>query len=107
MLEQDFVRTARAKGLGAGRVYGRHVLANALVPLVVLFALALPGVVAGSVFVESVFAWPGMGRAMLNAIAARDYPVVMGAAAVYAALVVGANLAADLALPLLDPRRRE
>ena len=107
VLGADFVRTARAKGVGARDLYGRHVLRNALAPLVVLFALALPGVVAGSVFVESVFAWPGMGRAMLSAIAARDYPVVMGAAAVYAALVVGANLAADLALPLLDPRRRE
>ena len=107
VLANDFVRTARAKGLAPGRVYARHVLANALPPLVVLFALALPGVVAGSVFVESVFAWPGMGRLMLAAIAARDYPVVMGAAGVYAALVVGANLAADLALPLLDPRRRE
>ena len=107
VLDADFVRTARAKGLGPAGVYGRHVLANAAAPLVVLFALALPGVVAGSVFVESVFAWPGMGRAMLGAIAARDYPVVLGAAAVYAVLVVGANLLADLALPALDPRRRE
>jgi peptide/nickel transport system permease protein len=107
VLGADFVRTARAKGLGARGVYGRHVLANALTPLIVLFALALPGVVAGSVFVESVFAWPGMGRVMLGAIAARDYPLVMGAAAVYATLVVGANLAADLILPLVDPRRRE
>ena len=107
VLAHDFVRTARAKGLGPARVYARHVLANALPALVVLFALALPGVVAGSVFVESIFAWPGMGRVMLGAIAARDYPVVMGVAAVYACLVVGANLAADLALPLLDPRRRE
>ncbi|MFL5578129.1 MAG: ABC transporter permease [Gemmatimonadaceae bacterium] len=106
VLGNDFVRTARAKGLPPRAVYGRHVLAVALPPLVVLFALALPGVVAGSVFVESVFAWPGMGRALLAAIAARDYPVVMGATAVYAALVIGANLAADLALPLVDPRRR-
>jgi len=106
LLDEDFVRTARAKGLGEGRVLGRHVLRNALPALVVLLALALPGVVAGSVFVESVFAWPGMGRAMLLAIAARDYPVVMGATVVYAALVIAANLAADLALPLLDPRRR-
>jgi peptide/nickel transport system permease protein len=102
----DFVRTARAKGLSTGRVYRRHVVANALPPLVVLLALSLPGVIAGSVFVESVFAWPGMGRAMLAAIAARDYPVVMGATVAYAALVILANLAADLALPLLDPRRR-
>lgn len=102
----DWVRTARAKGLARRSVYGRHVLGNALPPLVVLLALSLPGVVAGSVFVESVFAWPGMGRAMLGAIAARDYPVVMGATIVYASLVIGANLVADLALPLLDPRRR-
>jgi peptide/nickel transport system permease protein len=105
ILGTDFVRTAFAKGLRPRAVYARHVLANALPPLVVLLALALPGVVAGSVFVESVFAWPGMGRATLGAIAARDYPVVMGATVVYAALVILANLAADLALPLLDPRR--
>jgi peptide/nickel transport system permease protein len=106
LLDQDFVRTARAKGLGERRVLARHVLRNAMPALVVLLALALPGVVAGSVFVESVFAWPGMGRAMLLAIAARDYPVVMGATVVYAGLVIAANLAADLALPMLDPRRR-
>jgi peptide/nickel transport system permease protein len=105
IIGMDFVRTSVAKGARPRAVYGRHVLANALPPLVVLLALALPGVVAGSVFVESVFAWPGMGRATLGAIAARDYPVVMGATVVYAALVIFANLAADLALPLLDPRR--
>lgn len=107
VLEQEFVRTARAKGLAPRRVYFRHVLANVLPPLVVLFALALPGIVAGSVFVEWVFAWPGLGRTMLNAILARDYPVVLGATVLYATLVVLANLAADLALPLVDPRRRE
>ena len=101
----EWVRTARAKGLRSTRVFGRHVLANALPPLVVLLALSLPGVVAGSVFVESVFAWPGMGRVMVVAISARDYPVVMGATVLYAALVILANLAADLALPLIDPRR--
>ena len=101
----EWVRTARAKGLGSQGVYGRHVLANALPPLVVLLALSLPGVVAGSVFVESVFAWPGMGRVMVLAISSRDYPVVMGATVLYAALVILANLTADIALPLLDPRR--
>ena len=105
LADADWVRTARAKGLPSRAVYGRHVLANALPPLVVLLALSLPGVVAGSVFVESVFAWPGMGRAMVTAISARDYPVVMGATLLYAALVILANLAADLALPLIDPRR--
>jgi peptide/nickel transport system permease protein len=102
----EWVRTARAKGLTRGRVMFRHLLANALPPLVVLLMLALPGVVAGSVFVESIFAWPGMGRVMLEAISARDYPVVMGATVVYAALVVLANAASDVLLHAVDPRRR-
>jgi peptide/nickel transport system permease protein len=105
LLSQDYVRTARAKGATRRTVYLRHVLANAWPPLVVLFALALPGLLAGSVFVEGVFAWPGMGRVTLAAVAARDYPVILGATAVYAAAVILANLAADLALPVLDPRR--
>lgn len=105
VLSMDFVRTARAKGVRPLSVLARHVLANALPSLVVLLALSLPGLVAGSVFVETVFAWPGMGRAMLLAINARDYPVVMGITTAYAALVIAANLAADVALPLLDPRR--
>ena len=104
-LRLDFVRTARAKGVSSRGVFGRHVLANILPPLVVLFALSLPGLLAGSIFVESVFAWPGLGRATLTAILARDYPVVMGATVVYAAAVILANLAAELSLPLLDPRR--
>ena len=102
----EWVRTARAKGLGPGRVMFRHLLANALPPLVVLLMLSLPGVVAGSVFVESIFAWPGMGRVMLEAINARDYPVVMGATVVYAGIVVVANAASDLLLHAVDPRRR-
>ena len=105
VLAHDFVRTARAKGLAPRAVFGRHVLANVLPPLVVLFALSLPGLVAGSIFVESVFAWPGLGRATLSAILARDYPVVMGATVLYGMAVIFANLAAELALPLLDPRR--
>ena len=106
VLAQDFVRTARAKGASPARVYFRHVLATVVPSFIVLVALSLPGLVAGSIFVESVFAWPGMGRLMVNAIAARDYPLVMGAAAVYAALVLAANLAGDLLLPIVDPRRR-
>ena len=104
-LRLDFVRTARAKGVAPRTVYTRHVLANILPALVVLFALSLPGLLAGSIFVESVFAWPGLGRATLNAILARDYPVVMGATVFYATAVIVANLVAELALPILDPRR--
>jgi peptide/nickel transport system permease protein len=106
VLDDDFVRAARARGAPPMRVMVRHVLRNALPGIVVLFALTLPGVVAGSVFVESVFAWPGLGRLTLSAIAARDYPVVLGAGIWYAAAVILANLAADIALPLLDPRQR-
>ena len=72
---------------------GRHLLANMRAPLVTLFALALPGTVAGSVFVETIFGWPGMGRLMVTSIVARDYPVVLGCAAAYALLVIVANLA--------------
>ncbi|GAC1517191.1 MAG: ABC transporter permease [Gemmatimonadaceae bacterium] len=106
VMNEDWARTARAKGAATARVYGYHILGNAVPPLVVLFALALPGIAAGSVFVEQVFAWPGVGRVLVNAIRGRDYPVVMGATALYAALVVAANLVADLMLPIVDPRRR-
>src|SRR4029450_3520470 len=106
LARSDWVRTARAKGLAPRRVMFRHLLANALPPLVVLLMLALPGVVAGSVFVESIFAWPGMGRVMLEAISARDYPVVMGATVIYAGIVVVANAMSDVLLHAVDPRRR-
>ena len=106
LLQLQWVRTAVAKGAPARAVHAKHVLANALPTLLILFALALPGVLAGSVFVETVFGWPGVGRLMVSSIFARDYPVVVGATVVYAAIVILANLAADLALPLVDPRRR-
>ncbi|MEP7065421.1 MAG: ABC transporter permease [Gemmatimonadota bacterium] len=106
LLGLQWVRTAVAKGVPARAVHARHVLANALPTLLILFALALPGVLAGSVFVETVFGWPGVGRLMVSSIFARDYPVVVGATVVYAAIVILANLAADLVLPLVDPRRR-
>jgi peptide/nickel transport system permease protein len=105
VLRDGWVGTARAKGARPSRIYGVHVLRNIMPQLIVLGALSLPGLVAGSVFVESVFAWPGLGRTMLVAIQARDYPVVMGATVFYAAAVILANLAADLALPFFDPRR--
>jgi peptide/nickel transport system permease protein len=106
IMNLDLVVAARARGASRARVITRHVVTNALPSLVVLFALTLPGVVAGSVFVESVFAWPGLGRLTLTAIAARDYPVVLGAGIWYAGAVIVANLVADFTLPLLDPRRR-
>jgi peptide/nickel transport system permease protein len=104
VMNADWVRTARAKGLTERRVLSRHVAANLRAPLVTLFALALPGTVAGSVFVETIFGWPGMGRLMVTAIVARDYPVVLGCAAAYAGVVIVANLAAESLLGWADPR---
>jgi len=106
VLDADWVRTARAKGVAERAVLGRHLLANMRTPLVTLFALALPGTVAGSVFVETIFGWPGMGRLMVTSITARDYPVVLGSAAAYGLLVIVANLVAELLLPWADPRLR-
>lgn len=99
------VQAAHARGVPRLRLEARYVLRNALTPLVVLLGLTLPGLIAGSVFVEQVFAWPGLGRTMLSAIGARDYPVVLGLTLVYAATVIVANALADLAVSRLDPRR--
>jgi peptide/nickel transport system permease protein len=103
---QEFVRTARAKGLHAGTVELRHVLRNALLPVVTLLGLSLPALFSGTVFVEVIFAWPGMGRVMVDAVGARDYPVVVATTAIFALLVVLGNLLADLLYTAADPRLR-
>jgi peptide/nickel transport system permease protein len=105
-LRQPFVRTARAKGLGETRVVGRHALRNALVPLVTLLGLQLPALFSGVVFIEAIFAWPGMGRVAVQAVLGRDYPVVMAVTAVFATLVVVGNLLADALVAVVDPRAR-
>lgn len=102
---QPHVQAARARGLPPARLERRYVLRNAWTPLVVLLGLTLPGIIAGSVFVEQVFAWPGLGRTMLTAISARDYPVVLGLTLVYAVVVIVANALADAVVVRLDPRR--
>ena len=99
------VTTAQARGLPPSLVQRRYVLRNAIAPIVVLVGLSLPGVVAGSVFVEQVFAWPGLGRTMLSGIASRDYPLVLGVTLLYATVVIASNLVADLVVQRLDPRR--
>lgn len=106
VLRQPFIRTARAKGLGEGRVVARHALRNALVPLITLVGLQLPALFSGVVFVETIFAWPGMGRVAVAAVLGRDYPVVMAVTAVFATLVVLANLLADALAAAADPRMR-
>jgi peptide/nickel transport system permease protein len=92
------------KGLGHRVVTWRHAWRNALAPILALFGLWLPLLVAGSVFVEAVFAWPGLGTLAAEAIGARDYPVIMGAALLVSAMVVLGSLVADLLQRLLDPR---
>jgi peptide/nickel transport system permease protein len=105
-LEQPFVVTARAKGLTGTRVIAHHVLRHALISVITLLGLSLPALFSGAVFIEAVFAWPGVGRVLVEAVQARDYPVVMAATAVSAALVVIGNLAADVVTGLADPRVR-
>ncbi len=102
----EFVRTARAKGIAPLAVELRHVLRNALMPVVTLLGLSLPALFSGTVFVEVIFAWPGMGRVMVDAVGARDYPVVMATTAIFAVLVVIGNLLADLLYAWVDPRLR-
>jgi peptide/nickel transport system permease protein len=106
VLRLPYIGTARAKGLSETQVVWRHAWRNALFPVITLFGLWLPLLVTGSVFVEMVFAWPGLGSLAANAASSRDYPLVMGASLLAAALVVGASLLTDLAYALLDPRVR-
>jgi peptide/nickel transport system permease protein len=103
---QDFVRVARAKGLSERRIVWRHVLRNALLPVITMFGLAFPALLGGSVFVEKVFSWPGMGTLTVDAIAARDYPLVTASVIVASALVTAGSLISDLLYALADPRVR-
>jgi peptide/nickel transport system permease protein len=104
---RPFVFAARARGLTTRRVEVRYILRNALIPVITLLGLSLPALFSGTVFVEVIFAWPGMGRAIVSAVASRDYPVVMATTVIFAGLVVIGNLLADLCYALLDPRLRE
>jgi peptide/nickel transport system permease protein len=103
---QDYVRTARAKGLPAEQVHYRHALRNALLPFVTMFGLILPGLIGGSVIIESIFSWPGMGRMAYEAILARDYPVILTVNFVSAVLVLAGTFISDLLYMVVDPRIR-
>jgi peptide/nickel transport system permease protein len=106
MLHKDFVRTARAKGLSERVVVSRHALRNALLPLVTVIGLELGTLLNGSVIVENVFAWPGMGRALVTALQQRDIPVVEAGVFLIASLYITINLLVDLLYSALDPRVR-
>ena len=105
-LREDYITTARAKGLADGRVLRQHALPNALLPTVTLVAINLGYVVAGAITVEVVFNWPGLGTLTVEALAARDYPVLQGVFLLLSVAVVLANLVADLVYGILDPRVR-
>ncbi len=105
-LAQNFIRTARAKGLSERSVVVRHALRNALLPVVTLLGLSIPGLLGGSVLFESIFSLPGMGRLFYLSVYARDYPVIMGLLFLGAALTLLGNLLADLAYAWVDPRIR-
>lgn len=101
---QDYIRTARAKGLPEDQVHYRHALRNALLPFVTMFGLILPGLIGGSVIIESIFSWPGMGRMAYEAILARDYPVILTVNFVSAVLVLAGTFISDILYMVVDPR---
>ena len=103
---QDYVRTARAKGLPADDVHYRHALRNALLPFVTMFGLIIPGLIGGSVIIESIFSWPGMGRMAYEAILARDYPVILTVNFLSAVLVLFGTFVSDVLYMVVDPRIR-
>jgi peptide/nickel transport system permease protein len=103
---QDYVRTARAKGLPAEQVHYKHALRNALLPFVTMFGMILPGLIGGSVIIESIFSWPGMGRMAYDAILARDYPLILTVNFVSAVLVLAGTFISDVLYMVVDPRIR-
>ena len=103
---QDYVRTAKAKGLSWEQVHYKHALRNALLPFVTMFGLILPGLIGGSVIIESIFSWPGMGRMAYEAILARDYPIILTVNFISAVLVLVGTFVSDVLYLVVDPRIR-
>lgn len=101
---QDYVRTARAKGLPNRKVLSRHAIRNALIPVVTMLGVLIPRLVGGAIITETIFGWPGMGQLAVSAAMGRDYPLVMGLTVVVAIVVIISNLIVDLAYGWLDPR---
>lgn len=106
VLRQDFILTARAKGLPTHRIIFGHALRNALLPVITILGLSLPGLIGGSVIIESIFALPGLGQLFYTAVMARDYPLIMGNLVLGAGLTLIGNMLADLCYGLADPRIR-
>ena len=106
VMRQDHVTTARSKGLPERRVRFRHILRNALLPVVTVLGLSLPSLITGALFVETIFAWPGVGRLAIEATQLRDYPVIMGVALLTAVTIILSNLITDVSYAYVDPRIR-
>jgi peptide/nickel transport system permease protein len=106
VIRQDYIRTAKAKGLSSDEINYNHALRNALLPIVTLIGFLVPGLIGGSVIIETVFAWPGIGRLAYQAILARDYSVIMTINTIVAVLVLFGNLLSDILYAWVDPRIR-
>ena len=106
VLHQDYITTARSKGLNENRVIYGHALRNAMLPLITIFGLSIPGLIGGSVIAESIFAIPGMGKLFYDAVLMRDFPVIMGILTIGALLTMIGNMLADVAYAWADPRVR-
>jgi peptide/nickel transport system permease protein len=106
VLNQEYIRVARAKGLSERLVIYKHALRNALIPTITIFGLSLPDLFGGAFIIETIFAWPGMGRLGVQAIFQRNYPLIMGIVIFSAILIILGNLFADIAYAIVDPRIR-
>ena len=106
VIRQDYITVARAKGLAERAVLLGHALRNALIPLITIISLDIPFLIGGTVIIERIFAWPGMGSYSLGAIFARDYPVIMAVNFIVALVVLLSNLLADITYAVADPRIR-
>ncbi len=106
VINQDYIRTARAKGLSEFLVVGKHAMRNALIPIITLLGLSLPFLLGGAVIVETVFSWPGMGKLTIDAIFSRDYPLIIACTMVSGVMVIMGNLLADILYAVVDPRIR-
>jgi glutathione transport system permease protein len=106
VIGQDYIRTARAKGLGSSVIYRKHALRNALIPIVTIIGLNFGGLLGGAVVTESVFNWPGIGRLLVDAVRYRDYPIIQGVTLLTVVSVVLVNFLADLVIAAINPRIR-
>lgn len=104
--QADYIRTARAKGLKTRLITWRHTVRNAILPVVTIIGLRVPMLVAGALFLETIYSWPGMGSLLVDAVLVRDYPMIMGIILVTATVVLAANLLTDLTYAVIDPRIR-